>query len=275
MHRSHKEAFTLIELLIVTAIIAIIAAILFPVFAQARERARATTCLSNARQVGTAMLLYMQDYDEVLLFQFLPTAAQPQPASPDPFLRNADVLMWTQLIRPYLKSEQVLYCPSFDEQVWLENAAAPSCDGPWVRRLIPARSYYSHFGLAAWPAPGVLGECTAQWPRAAVAGNFPGVLPVKRLAQVVRPAETAILQDNATFEPRGGGIAYFFGCEGGFQGAGRSRHRLGANYLFLDGHARLLSLNPEREPLIACPGAQIMNKAYPDCVCARYETWDY
>src|SRR5262249_8463714 len=64
MDRGEKRAFTLIELLVVIAIIAIIAAILFPVFAQARERARMSACLSNTRQLGTALMLYVQDYDE-------------------------------------------------------------------------------------------------------------------------------------------------------------------------------------------------------------------
>src|SRR5205823_4954449 len=59
-----KNAFTLIELLVVIAIIAILAAILFPVFAQARESARKTTCLSNMKQNGLAALMYVQDYDE-------------------------------------------------------------------------------------------------------------------------------------------------------------------------------------------------------------------
>src|SRR5438067_8373067 len=60
----HRNAFTLIELLVVIAIIAILAAILFPVFAQAREKARQSTCLSNCKQMGTAAMLYLQDYDE-------------------------------------------------------------------------------------------------------------------------------------------------------------------------------------------------------------------
>src|SRR5215212_3499976 len=60
-----RHAFTLIELLVVIAIIAILAAILFPVFAQAREKARAATCTSNEKQWTNAMLLYAQDYDEV------------------------------------------------------------------------------------------------------------------------------------------------------------------------------------------------------------------
>ena len=59
-----KKAFTLIELLVVIAIIAILAAILFPVFAQAREKARQTSCLSNLKQIGLGLMMYTQDYDE-------------------------------------------------------------------------------------------------------------------------------------------------------------------------------------------------------------------
>src|SRR5688572_18560718 len=60
-----RSAFTLIELLVVIAIIAILAAILFPVFAQAREKARQVACMSNEKQIGTAVMMYLQDYDEV------------------------------------------------------------------------------------------------------------------------------------------------------------------------------------------------------------------
>ena len=63
-----RRGFTLIELLVVIAIIAILAAILFPVFAQARDKARAAACLSNTRQIATAVAMYTQDYDEVLPF---------------------------------------------------------------------------------------------------------------------------------------------------------------------------------------------------------------
>jgi len=65
LRRDQKQAFTLIELLVVIAIIAILAAILFPVFSQAREKARATTCLSNMKQIMLGELMYTQDYDEV------------------------------------------------------------------------------------------------------------------------------------------------------------------------------------------------------------------
>jgi prepilin-type N-terminal cleavage/methylation domain-containing protein len=66
MHHRCQKGFTLIELLVVIAIIAILAAILFPVFAQAREKARATACLSNMKQAGLALQMYAQDYDETM-----------------------------------------------------------------------------------------------------------------------------------------------------------------------------------------------------------------
>src|SRR5579862_3599835 len=65
--RFRQSGFTLIELLVVIAIIAILAAILFPVFAQAREKARQASCISNLKQLGLAFLQYEQDYDETLL----------------------------------------------------------------------------------------------------------------------------------------------------------------------------------------------------------------
>src|SRR5215472_767833 len=84
-----RNGFTLIELLIVIAIIAILAAILFPVFAQVREKARQTACLSNLRQIGMATRMYMQDYDDRFP-QTKRTSAQPQIEDADGSIEEPD-----------------------------------------------------------------------------------------------------------------------------------------------------------------------------------------
>ncbi len=100
---SQKNGFTLIELLVVIAIIAILAAILFPVFAQAREKARQTACLNNSKQIGTGFLQYVQDYDESY-----PIANDNKVNPKD----NLYTFEWQNSTQPYIKNAQVLRCPS-------------------------------------------------------------------------------------------------------------------------------------------------------------------
>ncbi len=116
-YRGRTNAFTLIELLVVIAIIAILAAILFPVFAQARESARQTACLSNGKQIGLGLAMYVQDYDESF-----PPADFGGPVTQSPFTQFA----WYSgaggsvyyppccfdLLQPYEKNTQVHKCPS-------------------------------------------------------------------------------------------------------------------------------------------------------------------
>lgn len=99
-----SRGFTLIELLVVIAIIAILAAILFPVFAQAREKARQVSCLSNEKEVCLSVLMYVQDYDETY-----PQSETVDPNQPFPAGYN----LWTGLnvTQPYIKNKQVLLCP--------------------------------------------------------------------------------------------------------------------------------------------------------------------
>ncbi|MCC2670672.1 MAG: prepilin-type N-terminal cleavage/methylation domain [Armatimonadetes bacterium] len=103
MYRARPRGFTLIELLVVIAIIAILAAILFPVFAKAREAARKTSCSSNLRQMGTALLMYTQDYDETYPNRRFGTAARPN---------GDDVYSWRTVLQPYIKNNQLFTCPS-------------------------------------------------------------------------------------------------------------------------------------------------------------------
>lgn len=96
------RAFTLIELLVVIAIIAILAAILFPVFAQAKEAAKKSACLSNSKQIGTSMMIYLNDYDDT---------------TPSIYSENksnglrADTF---QLLQPYIKNMDVFFCPDWN-----------------------------------------------------------------------------------------------------------------------------------------------------------------
>ncbi len=104
-----RSAFTLIELLVVIAIIAILAAILFPVFAQAREKARATACLSNEKQIGLSILQYVQDYDEIW-----PCGRYTTSSTGTTFPNGTG---WAQQVYPYVKSEPLFKCPSDDTEV--------------------------------------------------------------------------------------------------------------------------------------------------------------
>jgi len=109
MHRAKQSGFTLIELLVVIAIIAILAAILFPVFAQARESARQTSCLSNMKQMGLAMTMYAQDYDE----RFPPERISGFSAGcPECCTTTGQIFGWRMATLPYIKNYGLWQCPS-------------------------------------------------------------------------------------------------------------------------------------------------------------------
>jgi prepilin-type N-terminal cleavage/methylation domain-containing protein/prepilin-type processing-associated H-X9-DG protein len=108
-----RRAFTLIELLVVIAIIAILAAILFPVFAQARAKARQASNISNLKQIGLAVLMYAQDYDETMVPYLVPRVGGGTvwwhgvtlPTTPLTYRREEG------LLQPYLKNVQIQDCP--------------------------------------------------------------------------------------------------------------------------------------------------------------------
>jgi len=213
--RSHRDwGFTLIELLVVIAIIAILAAILFPVFAQAREKARAATCLSNSKQIATANTMYVQDYDESLVPTYAYDAG---------FSGNVDHLRWWyDMIMPYIKNWGVLQCPSgrqFNANGVTKVDTNGTARGVWI-------SY---------------GTCSNTY----CVGSFGGA--AKPLAGVVEPANTIWVGESSSSSPelwsRFG--LYAWTCPKADIPAGRTaanvacnRHSDGANYTFVDGHAK-------------------------------------
>ena len=155
-----RPAFTLIELLVVVAIIAILAAILFPVFAQAREKARQTSCLSNVKQIGMAALMYADDYDETLppwqvsgLLYWV--GGRDAPGQP---LDKTRGLVW-----PYIKSGQLHHCPSYTGGQHLGGTGYGMNVGlsrvPLAQMTQPAETLtFADAGVPNFPKPGETGE---------------------------------------------------------------------------------------------------------------------
>ena len=149
--RSVNPAFTLIELLVVIAIIAILAAILFPVFAQAREKARQTACLSNLKQVGLAVMQYVQDYDETMPHDGC--AANVGCNAGNGIWRGStafsDPLRWTARVQPYVKNTDVFQCPSCQPIVTTTNLLV----GYWSNGPVFAARDNAAVAMADMPAP--------------------------------------------------------------------------------------------------------------------------
>lgn len=266
-----RRGFTLIELLVVIAIIAILAAILFPVFAQAREQARKTACLSNVKQLNLGIQMYIQDYDENV----------PLDMTTD---NKTFFDTWQDLIQPYVKNYQLVICPDSPYTdpnpnnflYWMSYAMLPTSQSvgtgypyfltrtsPWFQTYVPGNVQYN--GLAG---SGVQNGPAYGW----MNGNFSSAT----LATVVRPAEYALVFDSNNFDAWHGvyGMQTGLGWCGGWVGFDYSffgpqpRHTGGSNICnvptrqtdygkgmfnvsFLDGHAKsfkpgqFLQVNPQ------------------------------
>src|SRR5579862_3145472 len=142
---SRRSAFTLIELLVVIAIIAILAAILFPVFAQAREKARAASCLSNIKQVCMSWQMYLQDYDETMVPHWIDNVADPNLANANPPL--GPQWWWPKLLDPYTKSWAIYRCPSGADPGGIFSGGPNSWYGEQMQY---SEIGYNYLGLGIW-----------------------------------------------------------------------------------------------------------------------------
>jgi prepilin-type N-terminal cleavage/methylation domain-containing protein len=287
MRRSHSTrpptfGFTLIELLVVIAIIAILAAILFPVFAQAREKARQTSCLSNAKQLTLAIIEYLQDYDG--LFPASCVYDPPGSASEtaglwdwnyvhvvpwnwprgsgitDPAYVNAPYV-WANTVFPYMKNYGVLACPS----------AQPIAD-PWTQfsysnvNTAPANCSYTYNGLLnTYNQAGITSPADVPlvWEgdgKAAEEGAF------LSNPDLYCPDPTS----SCTYIPASPGCSSGLtnGSEdGGFFTDGSAWiHDKGENFTYTDGHAKFHIVGAQYQPntsVTSCPGGTTTSPPCP------------
>lgn len=220
MKRSTARAgFTLIELLVVIAIIAILAAILFPVFAQAREKARAASCLSNLKQFALSTLMYVQDYDETFPQSvYSMDHAILVPGTGDRVFTVYEATM------PYIKNIEILVCPSNRPGIdFVAILQSLGLNGSGVFRY---SSYALNFAVFQDPAlpPGLFDQD-----------------PVLGLAAVQEPANTTLYYDSL-YVPMGSRADVLCPLPGSPFGwdsfSGHTRHSEGFNLNFVDGHAK-------------------------------------
>jgi prepilin-type N-terminal cleavage/methylation domain-containing protein/prepilin-type processing-associated H-X9-DG protein len=242
-----KKGFTLIELLVVIAIIALLVAILFPVFSQAREKARQVACLSNMKQIGVAVLLYAQDYDEKFLgsCKAPPINGGTQPEIP-----------YDRQLFPYLKSDEVFRCPNDS----LSRDQAGVWDGSYAHKQKP-RSYGFVADLAT--------ENSAK--QGKETDKNTGVRDAA-FAEIESPTDTVMLVESWAADATSGrgdsvvggvGGSILMGCDTwklagrrvgtdsltgcDYSAAPNRGHHEQGNYAFTDGHVKSLSWAQVRE----------------------------
>jgi prepilin-type N-terminal cleavage/methylation domain-containing protein/prepilin-type processing-associated H-X9-DG protein len=207
-----RRGFTLIELLVVIAIIAILAAILFPVFAQAREKARSISCMSNTKQLGYGLVQYLQDYDEVIILNSYGSAGTGS--------------SWADHLQPYVKNNGVLVCASSSRVTTGTNPDA------WVtlqNRLCTYSLNNVYFSNATWGQIFERGQASL----ASIEDTAGTVFCADgNRFQAAQNSTTPVRLDMASSPPRITSLQASF----------IARHHGGLNAIFFDGHAKWLKI---------------------------------
>lgn len=218
MVRKSRQGFTLIELLVVIAIIAVLAAILFPVFARAREQARASSCLANLKELGTACQMYLQDNDGIYPTAYYEATEQIGDATAElycghdtiadaahvTYVQNASV--WSQL-NPYIKNQGIWKCPSDSGM-----KTTPTVGSRWS-------SYHYRWFLAVTHA--------SMWGPAWLAQNNLFSDQVAKPAQVYVFSELSCFHDFRPYPGEPAGWAWYPDTKW--------------NFTFMDGHAKAIA----------------------------------
>jgi len=215
---SRQRGFTLIELLVVLAVIVIVAAVLFPVYSAAREKARQVVCISNIQQLGKATQIYADDYDETYPLGLISCSTggyfwtQWDDQSGERPCSGFQIT-WMDLLYPYLRNWKVYRCPSTD--VPGDVFAPPSTPRERIEYSYGVSFYFSRL-YNVW---------TGTWHQP------PTTRPTLSLYEVVRPSEKVYLADSAG---PSGQTPYPWLYYDSIQ----FRHINGVNIVFADGHAR-------------------------------------
>ncbi len=223
-----KKAFTLIELLVVIAIIAILAAILFPVFAQAKAAAKSSACLSNTKQIGLALMMYEQDSDDMVV-----ASNVPDPSVPD------GQFTWFELLQPYSKNKDIGVCPDSNKATLFTSSSSLKTKQAYVLNNF----YWWDDRLSIFQ----VGRGASSTGIENLVGGvycLDGGVWAARAGDPYTPDETKF-HYQATLNPWAGifdNLSAQAGTSpitvGTFQGALMARHNAGLNVAYLDGHSK-------------------------------------